>query len=183
MRTMGRQTGSWQAVALALVFVACAASGLAAGMTTRAVAGGALTGLHSSITGGSSPTSATHTPMRPSPSSTTSPATIVPPSGFKLTAVVTPSVVAAGQTFTVVATVTAPDGQTPLAGVACAMGAAPGSAPLFTSWPDPVISDAEGHATWSLTAPTTPGSYVIEISAHGQGGWSAVWRPSVTITG
>lgn len=181
MRPNGWQAGSWRVALLALLFVACALSGLAAGVTTRAVAGGALTAsLPASL-----PSGATHTPARPSPSATTPPATIVAPSGISVRAVVTPSSLAPGQPFTVTATVTAPDGVTPLAGVACSMDAAPGSAPLFATWPPPAVSDAMGHATWSLTAPTTatPGSYVLNISARGAHDWLTYWQPSVTITG
>lgn len=184
MRPNGQQARSWQAALLALLFVACALSGLAAGATTRVVAGGVL-----SVSGANFPdrgsSSATHTPARPSPSPTTRPATIVAPSGFKVKAVVTPNSLAPGQPFTVTATVTASDGVTPLAGVACNMGTAQGSAPLFTTWPSPAVSDTTGHATWSLTVPATatPGVYVLDISAHGAGGWMADWQPSVTVTG
>lgn len=182
MRANGRQVGSGRVALLVLLFVACALSGLAAGVTTRAVAGGAL--IASRTPAGSLPGShsATHTPTRPSPSATTPPATIVPPSGFSLKAVVTPNSVAPGQSFTVTATVTAPDGVTPLAGVACIMAAAQGSPPLFVTWPPPAISDATGHAIWLLTAPATPGTYVLDISAHGAGGWLTHWQPTVTVT-
>ncbi len=182
MRPNGRQAGSWQAALLALLFVACALSGLAAGVTTRAVAGGALTASRTPATGRTS--GPTHTPAQPSPSVTTPPATIVPPYGFSLTAVVTPRSVAPGQPFTVTATVISPDGVTPLAGVECDLGAAPGSAPLLATWPQPAISDASGQASWSLTAPATatPGSYVLDISAHGARGWRYDSRPSLTIT-
>lgn len=184
MRPNGRQARSWQAALLALLFIACALSGLAAGFTTRAVAGGALTAVGTRAPGHTGSSGPTHTPAQSSPSATTPPATIVAPSGFSVTAVVTPRSVAAGQPFTVTATVVAPDGVTPLAGVACSMGAAPGSAPLFTTWPPPAVSDSTGHATWSLTVPTTatPGSYVLDISARGAGDWQTDWQPSVTIT-
>lgn len=183
MKPNGRQAGSWQAAVLALLFVACAVSGLAAGVTTRAFAGGALTASHTP--GADRTPGPTHTQGQPSPSATTPPATIVPPYGFSLTAVITPRSVAPGQPFTVTATVTAPDGVTPLAGVECTLGAAPGSAPLFATLPPPAISDASGQASWSLTVPATatPGSYVLDISAHGARGWRYDSRPSVTITG
>lgn len=184
MRPNGQQARSWQATLLALLFVACALSGLAAGFTTRAVASGALTVANMSIPGGARSVTSTHTPARPSPSAT-APATNVAPSGFLVKAVVTPASVAPGQPFTVTATVIAADGATPLEGIACSMGAAPGSAPLFATWPPPAVSDASGQATWSLTVPTatTPGAYVLDISAHGAGGWMTDWRPSVTVTG
>lgn len=183
MRPNGRQGGTWQAALLALLFVACALSGLAAGVSTRAFASGVLTVASMSIPGGVGSATPTHTPAQPSPSATTPPATIVAPSGFRVKAVVTPNSVAAGQPFTVTATVTAPDGMTPLAGVACNIAAAPGSPPLFTTWPPPAVSDATGHATWSLTAPNTPGQYTLDISGHGAGGWVTDWQPSITITG
>lgn len=184
MRPNGQQTRSWQAALLALLFVACALSGLAAGVTTRVVAGGALSVSGAHLPGGGR-SSATHTPARPSPSATTPPATIVAPPGFLVKAVVMPNSVAPGQPFTVTATVIASDGVTPLAGVACSMDAAPGSAPLFATWPPPAVSDTTGHATWSLTVPTTatPGAYVLNISARGAGDWLTYWRPSVTVTG
>ena len=182
MKPDGRQAGSWRAALWALIFVVCAFSGLAAGVTTRAFASGALTAASLSIPGSSRSTTATHTPAQPSPSATTPPATIVPPAGFRVTAVVTPNSVAPGQPFTVTASVVASDGVTPLAGVACNMGAAPGSPPLFTTWPPPAVSDMTGHATWSLTAPNAPGQYTLDVSAHGAGGWVADWQPSITIT-
>lgn len=183
MTPNGRRARSWQAGLLALLFVACALSGLAAGVTTRAVAGGALTASATRTPGHPGPSRPTHTPAQPSPSATTPPATVVAPYGFTLTAVITPNVVAQGQSFTVVATVIAPDGKTPLAGVACSLGAASGSVPLFTTWPLPAISDAAGHASWSLTAPNAPGSYVLDISAHGSGGSYYHVTRSLTITG
>ncbi len=184
MRPNGRQAGSWRAALLALLFVACALSGLAAGVTTRAVAGGALTAGSLTIPGGAKSTP-THTPAQPSPSATTPPATIVAPYGFSLSATVTPRSVAPGQPFTVTVTVVAPDGSTPRAGVECDLGAAPGSPPLFASWPAPVVSDATGQASWSLTVPATaaPGSYALDISAHGARGWRYDSRPSLTISG
>lgn len=183
MTQNSRQARSWQVALLALLFVACALSGLAAGVTTRAVAGGALTASATRSPGQRSTSGPTRPPAQPSPPATTPPATIVAPYGFTVTAIVIPRSVAPGQNFTVTATVTAADGVTPLAGVACNLGAAPGSAPLFATWPPPAISDATGHATWSLTAPNVPGSYVLDISAHGAGGWRYDSRPSVTITG
>lgn len=184
MRPDGRQAGSWRAALLALLFVACALSGLAAGVTTRAVASGVLTVASMSLPGGPRSSTPTHTPTPPSPTATTPPATIIAPSGFSVMAVVTPNAIAPGQPFTVTATIKAPDGVTPLEGVACNLGAAPGSAPLFATWPLPAVSDATGHASWSLTAPAaaTPGHYVLDISAHGAGGWVTDWQPSITIT-
>lgn len=182
MRPNGQQTRSWQAALLALLFVACALSGLAAGVTTRAFASNSLTASLPPTSGRAS--GPTHTPAKPTPSATTPPATIVAPSGFLVKAVVTPNSVAPGQPFTVIATVIAADGATPLEGVACSMSTAPGSPPLFATWPPPAVSDATGHATWSLTVPatTTPGTYVLDISARGAGDWMTDWRPSVNVT-
>ncbi|MFI5273728.1 MAG: hypothetical protein ACHQ4H_11910, partial [Ktedonobacterales bacterium] len=155
---------------------------LAAGASARALAGRALTA------GGSAPSATSSPAHHATDTATTSPVgqapTVVPPFGFLLTAVISPASVAVGQPFTVTVTVVAKDGVTPLAGVACTMQAAPHAAPLLTAWPAPAVSDVTGKAIWSLTAPAAaPGTYTLDISAVGTGGWQADWRPSVTIVG
>lgn len=181
MRDKPLHNSSPRALALALVLTVCAASGLAAGVTTRALAGSAL------IASGSPGTARTpsHTSAGASPAASptaTGLATTVPPAGFSVHAEVQPRTISAGQPFTVVATVVSAEGA-PLAGVACYMRAAPGSLPLLSPWPDPAVTDATGTATWSLTAPSdaTPGEYTLDIVAYGTH-YQADWRPSVTLT-
>src|SRR5262249_11501024 len=159
--------------------ILCAFSGLAAGLTTRALAGGALTAASTPGATGHQPTS-THPVASPTATGTGT-ATILPAAGFMVPAVVQPGGVAAGHPFTVVATVVSAQG-TPLAGVVCHMQAAPSSLPLFTTWPDPAVTDANGTASWSLTAPTAPpGVYTLDIVAFGVQ-YQADWRPSLTLT-
>jgi hypothetical protein len=168
-----------QALVLALVLTLCAASGLAAGMTTRALAGSALTANFVPRTAATQTRSPAGSISVASPTAAAI-ATIVPPAGFSVHADVQPRTVAAGQPFTIVATVVSADGA-PLAGVACYMRAAPDSPPLLPTWPDAAVTDATGTATWNLTAPAaSPGVYTFDIVAYGAH-YQADWRPSLTL--
>lgn len=180
MREKALRSSTPQALALALVLTLCAASGLAAGVTTRALAGSALTANFAPRA------AATQTRLPAGSAPAASPtaaavATLVPAPGFSVHADVQPRAVAAGQPFTVVATVVSSDGA-PLASVACYMRAAPDSPPLFPTWPDAAVTDATGTATWNLTAPSvSPGVYTLDIVAYGTH-YQADWRPSLTLT-
>ena len=97
---------------------------------------------------------------------------------------VEPKTAAPGQTLTITATVLAPNGGQPIAGVQCYLRApANGQHPLFQIWPQPATTNATGTATWHLTVPqVSPGVYGVEIVAYGAKQWSYVWDLAVTVT-
>lgn len=178
----------YRATIIALLLIAFAISGFGAGLVTRTVAGDVLTPIGSSAptstTQGRAPAAtSTHAPSTPTTTPTVIP-TAVAQSGFTLHASVSTKNVAPGQQFTVVATALASDNITPVAGLACYMRArTDGTPPLFQQWPGPQITDTDGHATWTLTAPqNTPGTYGFEVVAYGAHSWSYRYDVSVTIT-
>src|SRR5262249_52358761 len=156
-----------------------AISGLGAGFITRAALDGLdIVGRASTPTG--RPTATAVESPTPSPTPTMSP--LLGPSHFTFRATAAPRTVSPGQTFTISAALVAADGITPVANVTCYLRAPNGSPPLYTPWPEPIVSDATGQVIWRLTAPSVaPGIYAIEVYALGERGWSFHFDPSVTI--
>ena len=73
----------------------------------------------------------------------------------------------------------------PLPGLSCVMGPPSHGRPaLFQQWPGAQVTDAQGHASWSLVAPqVAPGYYVMAITASGQHDSGYLWEPGITIQG
>jgi hypothetical protein len=181
MSTRSHSMQRWPVLAVGLTLVLCAGSGLAAGSFSRKVVdafGRPNTGVGVAAT----PTHhAAHT-ATPSPSATLV-STVLAASGFSLSTVVTPNQLTPGQQFTVVVTAIARDGATPVSGLQCFLQA-PGNGrqPLFAQWPSPTGTDATGHATWTLTAPTVaPGRYGIEVIAYGDNHYWFHSDPQITV--
>ena len=168
-------------LAVALMLVLCAASGLAAGSFTREVVGAFGRPNTGAGVAASATHHATHT-ATPSPSATLVP-TVLAASGFSLSTVVTPNQLTPGQQFTVVVTAIARDGATPVSGLQCFLQApSNGRLPLFAQWPSPTDTDETGHATWTLTAPAVaPGRYGIEVIAYGNNHYWFHSDPQVTV--
>jgi hypothetical protein len=162
---------------IALILLAFAATGLAAGVGARrlvdAVAGYSSSGL----LGRGGLTTHTVTPPTPSPTATTEPTAVVAPggdgTGFSLNASVSPAEVTASQPFTVTVTVIASDASTLLSGVPCTLGPGAG-VDLFGPgrWPPMMLSSRKGTAIWQLVAPNVaPGIYIMQIRATGTHGY------------
>lgn len=170
------------------MLVAFALSGFGAGLVTRTVAGNALSkvdnGLPTSTTQAhtQAPTS-TSSPSGPRSTATALP-TVIAQSGFTLQAATSAKSVSAGQQFTVVVIALASDNVTPVTGLTCYMRArTDGTPPLFQQWPGSQVTDRDGHATWTLTAPQNPpGAYGFEIVAYGQHAWYYRYDGTITIT-
>lgn len=186
-RSIRRGQQPYRATLIALMLAAFALSGFGAGLVTRTVAGDALT------QAGGLPTFTSHAPTR-TPTSTAAPAgptatvspnpTVLAHSGFTLQAVSSARSLSPGQQFTVVVTAVASDNVTPVTGLPCYMRArTDGTSPLFQQWPGPQVTDKDGQATWTLTAPqVTPGTYGFEVVAYGEHSWSYRYEVSLTIT-
>lgn|SRR5690242_4868181 len=171
-------TRGWRWMLAAVVLVAFALSGLAAGTLAGALARGAGAHVPGTVTGGTgSPSAASGA----TPTRTTVP-TVIPAPGFSFIAVARPSAVQPGDHFTVELTAV-DDHKRPLAGLSCVMGPPNHGRPaLFQQWPGAQVTDAQGHASWSLVAPqVAPGYYVMAITASGQHDSSYLWEPGITI--
>jgi len=175
-----KRSRGWRWILSVAVLVAFALSGLAVGTVAGSLArGSGVRGL-GTVTGGvgapsaSTGTTPTHTPVP----------VITPAVGFSFIAVASPSAVRPGDRFTV--ELTAVDGaKRPLAGLSCVMGPPNHGRPaLFQQWPGAQVTDAQGHASWSLVAPqVAPGYYVMAITASGQHDSGYLWEPGITIQG
>ncbi len=175
--TRGAPPARSRTLVLAVAVVLCAVTGITAGLLTHGVVD-ALT--HTAARTATSPAQTAN-----APTATVPPAgTVIPDPGFSLSAVASPNTVAAGQHVTVTATIVAPDGVTPLAGVQITLQAPEQDLPgLLSQWPDPAISDAQGHVTWELTAPTvTAGTYGVEVRAMGAHKYSYHYVMRITVT-
>jgi hypothetical protein len=164
----------------AVVLVAFALSGLAAGTLAGTLVRGAGAQVRGTVTGG--PGSPPATTGGPTPTRTPLP-TVIPAEGFSFIAAATPSAVQPGDHFIV--ELTAIDGaKRPLAGLSCVMGPpSDGGKALFQHWPGAQVTDAQGHASWSLVAPqVAAGRYVMEITASGQH-FDSKWDTGITIQG
>lgn len=143
-----------------LLLIGCSSTGLLAGVTAYGITSGTL-----SVATATSTTSAAPTPK---PAATAAPAaTIYPTAPMTVEISVTPHTVSPGQTLTVTVTVAHAETGQPLAGVECWIRAHPGSQSLLDQWPGPVVTDANGRAVWSVTAPVrAPGTYTVEAVAY-----------------
>lgn len=167
---------------IALLLGLFAVSGLMAGALTHiltnapAISGAATTGAHVNHA------QPTHTPAA-TPTATTAPVAVT--GAFTLTISVLPAntTVAPGQSLQVIVQALRPDGQTPVVGLRCALGAPTSGAPLLAQWPAPATTNATGEATWQITVPNVaPGKYRIEASAHASDGSYFFVYMSVTIS-
>ncbi len=153
---------------IALLLLLFAATGLMAGALTHilVVSPGILQG------GGGAPSrQPTHTPTLPTPTATTAPVAVT--GAFTLSIAISPADVALapGQKFQVNVQALRPNGQTPVAGLRCVLSAPTGSRQLLTKWPAPAVTDANGHASWTITVPAhAAGKYKIEATGHASDG-------------
>jgi hypothetical protein len=181
--TRGAPPARSRVLMLAAAAVLCAVTGIAAGLLTHGVVD-ALTRPSAAATATRTSTSAPSQTAN-APTATVPPVgTVIPDPGFTLSAVASPNTVAAGQHVTVTATIVAADGITPLAGVQIMLQAPEQDLPgLLSQWPDPVISDAQGHATWELTVPAVAaGAYGVEVKAFGTHKTSYHFITRITVT-
>lgn len=186
-RGIRRESQPNRATLIALMLVAFALSGFGAGLVTRTVAGDTLSNA------GGLPTSTSHasvhvptatSALAGSTTTSTPMPTVIAQSGFTLEAIPSAKSVSPGQQFTVVVSARASDNITPVVGLLCYMRArSDGVPPLFQQWPGPQVTDKDGLATWTLTAPQyTPGAYGFEVVAYGQHSWSYRYDVNVTLT-
>lgn len=151
----------------AIILLACSATGMLAGAFAHTLASKQSPG--SSVSGpvisGTPPggASATATPSLVTETPTVSGSA----TGFTLSITLSARSVSPGETFTV--TVIATANGAPLSGLSCALRAPTDGPPgLLSTWPAPVVTDANGEATWTVTTPSvTPGTYGIEADAIG----------------
>ncbi|HEY7974662.1 MAG TPA: hypothetical protein VID72_04915 [Ktedonobacterales bacterium] len=92
---------------------------------------------------------------------------------FQLSVSVTPKKLKPGQQLTITVHAFTPDTHTPITGLPCTLRApTDGSAGLFSTWPDTQTTNADGAASWTLTAPHEPaGTYEVEAYAKASA-WS-----------
>lgn len=164
---------------IALLLLLFAATGLMAGALTHilvvspgVIPGGALTTHRQPTT----------PPSAPTPTATTAPIAVT--GTFTLSIAVSPADVtlSPGQTIQVNVQALRPDGQTPVAGLKCVLGAPTGSRPLLTQWPAPAVTDATGRANWTITVPAAAsGKYKLEATAHASDGSYYYVYMSVTV--
>lgn len=98
---------------------------------------------------------------------TATPGAMSTATGFTLAITSSSRTLRAGETFTI--TVVATAHGAPVVGLPCTLRAPVSGPPgLFTTWPAPVNTDANGKATWTLTVPpVSAGTYGIEVDALG----------------
>lgn len=186
-RSIHRGQQPYRATLIALMLAAFALSGFGAGLVIRTVSGDAFShdGGLPTFTSRAPTKTPTSTSVPASPTGAASPVpTVIAHSGFTLQAVSSAKSLSPGQQFTVIVTALASDHVTPVAGLPCYMRArADGTSPLFQQWPGPQVTDVNGQATWTLTAPqVTPGAYGFEVVAYGEHSWSYRYEVTLTIT-
>ncbi|HEX8732686.1 MAG TPA: hypothetical protein VF725_11580 [Ktedonobacterales bacterium] len=100
---------------------------------------------------------------------------------FQLSVTVSPKSARPGQQITVTVSAFDPNTHAPVAGLPCTLRApSDGSPPLLTMWPAAQTTDANGAATWTVTAPSEPaGTYEIEAFAQ-SAKWS--WKADSTVS-
>lgn len=155
-------------VVVAMILLACSATGMFAGTFAHTLASGLLgaTSPNGPVISGTSPRGAAAT-ITPTEIVTETQAAGSTATAFTLSITLSTRAMAPGDTFTV--TVVATTNGAPVSGLSCSLRA-PVSGPsgLFATWPAPINTDATGQAVWTLTAPAVaPGSYGIEVDAVG----------------
>jgi hypothetical protein len=152
---------------VAVILLACAATGLVAGSfahTLARAAGGASATL-APVISGSPPAAAVTATANPTDTATMPPSNTQ--SGFILAISVSARTLSVGQTFTI--TVNATTNGVPVEGLLCSLRAPVNGPPgLLSAWPAGVTSDAAGQAQWTVTVPSVaPATYGIEAYAVG----------------
>ncbi|HEX6542728.1 MAG TPA: hypothetical protein VF040_13315 [Ktedonobacterales bacterium] len=155
-------------IMVAIILVACSASGLLAGISAHALATGlgARFGPSGPVISGTPPSHASATATVTSDATATAIAANMA-TNFMLSVTVSPRELAPGDTFTV--TVQATSNDAPVSGLSCTLRApTSGPAGLFDTWPAPVTTNDSGEAVWTLTVPSVKsGTYAIEADAVG----------------
>jgi hypothetical protein len=156
-------------VATTFILLAFAVMGLLAGLVAHSLAHPQSPGALASgpVISGSPPGQAAPTETSTLTDATATATTTNIQTGFTLSISLSQRSVSAGDTFTV--TVTATANGAPVSGLSCALRS-PTNGPqgLLTTWPAPVVTDANGKATWTLTTPAVaPGAYGVEVDAAG----------------
>jgi hypothetical protein len=143
----------------AFVLALCSATGLLAGVITRQVASAAAPA-HTPVM--ALATSTVTTPL-PTATETSAPTSTAASSNQFAVSVSVSGQAHPGQDIQVSASASA--GDSPVAGVKCALGPDTGSDPLLQTWPDATTTDARGRCGWSITLPaqTALGSYRIRV--------------------
>lgn len=163
----------------AVVLVACGLSGLMTGVLAH--------GFVASLAPTPLPTtrpSPGRQPTHPQPTATHTPVAVVPIVHFNLALAAQPQHVSPGGSLIIVATATAQSAGSPVASLLCTVGPSHlGGAPLLSKWPEPTATDAQGHATWHVTAPAGPGTYTLAVSASGSNQFVAWAYASVYVSG
>jgi hypothetical protein len=125
---------------------------------------------------------ATSTAARPTSNPTATPTqpALAPTAKFDLALTAAPTHVQPGASLTL--TVSATSKGAPVGNLRCTLGESlNGGTPLLSTWPPAMATDASGHATWNVTAPTQPGTYTVGVSASGgpdrytAWGWATVY--------
>jgi hypothetical protein len=165
---------------ITLLLLLFAATGLMAGALTHILV------VSPAIIHGGAPTTQrqpTHTPTPSTPTATTAPVAVT--GTFTLTIDVSPANVALapGQRIQVNVQALRPNGRTPVAGLTCELGAPTSGRPLLTQWPAPAVTNATGHARWTITVPATAsGKYKLQATAHASDGSYYYVYMSVTVS-
>lgn len=163
----------------AVVLVAFGLSGVMTGVLAR--------GFVASLAPTPVPTTrsaATHPPAQHPPTATATPVAAVPTVRFTLALAAQPQHVAPGDSITFTVSATAQSTGSPIASLRCALGDShSGGVPLLATWPAPAITNAEGRATWHVTAPARPGTYAVAVSANGSNQYVAWAYATVYVSG
>lgn len=116
-----------------------------------------------------------------SPTETSTTTTGVVTSHFRLTVTVSPKAARPGQQITVTVNAFDPNTHAPVAGLPCTLRAPSDGSPSFlTTWPAAQTTDANGAATWTVTAPSKPAG-IYEIEAFAQSAkWN--WKADSTVS-
>ena len=154
----------------AVVMVACAATGMLAGVFAHTLASKqSPTSPNGPVISGTAPGQSLAT-VTSSPTAIEASATSTA-TNFNLSITLSSRTLATGVTFTV--TVVATAGGAPVAGLTCVLRAPVSGPPgLFSTWPPAASTDVTGQVIWTLTTPSvSPGTYGIEVDAVGGHGY------------
>ncbi|HEY7339870.1 MAG TPA: hypothetical protein VH591_03230 [Ktedonobacterales bacterium] len=150
----------------AVIMVACAATGMLAGVFAHTLAGRqSSTTPNGPVISGTAPGQAL---ASATPSSTATEASETnTATNFILSITLSSRTLATGETFTV--TVVATTTGAPVVGLSCVLRAPLSGPPgLFSTWPPAASTDSSGQVVWTLTTPSVaPGTYGIEVDAVG----------------